>query len=332
MPSHWGPSLSPLSHPRTHPAHPSRSRRSVEAPVRGPPLVRMSRGRPLMRGHGGALHGRCQPERWAGSGSLVGRGRQQGALKGGGAWGGHWGARRGGSGGGAEAGARGGRMSGLLRGLVREPACRGGAEGEARSAVLFWGSLTVPRAQAAGSRGCGVPGDGAWHWDVRASNTVSTPPTGGARALSSVASHPAPSPWVELGNTQRSVCCVVYGVSWATWLLFNSAPDRCVVLCVGCPGLLNSCSPVCPLGVLLCVCGVLGHLAPVHWCAWPWCPVPLLSLSLVRVPSPGPGGAWSPVCALCVVCVCCWWLCPSSSPPNFFSFRAFSFFWFFFKK
>ena len=34
-----------------------------------------------------------------------------------------------------------------------------------------------------------------------------------------------------------------------------------------CPGPLGSCSPVCPLGVLLCVCGVLGHLASVHRCA-----------------------------------------------------------------
>ena len=85
-------------------------------------------------------------------------------------------------------------MSGLLRGLVRERARRGGAEGEARSAVLYWGSLTVPRAKAAGTRGRGVPGDGAWHWDVRAPDTVSTPPIGSARALSSGASHPAPSP------------------------------------------------------------------------------------------------------------------------------------------
>ena len=100
-------------------------------------------------------------------------------------------------------------MSGLLRGLVRERACRGGAEGEARSAVLYWGSLTVPRAEAAGTRGRGVPGDGAWHWDVRAPDTVSTPPTGGARALSSGASHPAPSPWVELGSTQGVVWCGV---------------------------------------------------------------------------------------------------------------------------
>ena len=102
-------------------------------------------------------------------------------------------------------------MSGLLRGLVRERACRGGAEGEARSAVLYWGSLTVPRAEAAGTRGRGVPGDGAWHWDVRAPDTVSTPPTGGARALSFGASHPAPGPWVELGSTQGVVWC---GVVW----------------------------------------------------------------------------------------------------------------------
>ena len=99
-PSHWGPSLSPLPHPRTHLAHPSRSRCSVEAPVRGPPLVWMSRGQPPMRGPGGAPHGRCQPERWAGSGSVVGQGRHQGALIGGGAWGGRRGARTGGSGGG----------------------------------------------------------------------------------------------------------------------------------------------------------------------------------------------------------------------------------------
>ena len=149
---------------------------------------------------------------------MVGQGRQQGALIGGGAWGGHRGARRGGSGGGAEAeaGARGVRMSGLLRGLVRERACRGGAEGEARSAVLYWGSLTVPKAEAAGTRGRGVPGDGAWHWDVHAPDTVSTPPIGSARALSSGASHPAPSPWVELESAQGVVWCGVVwcGVVW----------------------------------------------------------------------------------------------------------------------
>ena len=43
----------------------------------------------------------------------------------------------------------------------------------------------------------------------------------------------------------RAVCCVASAVSWATWLLFTGALARCVV----------------------CVCGVLGHLAPVHGCA-----------------------------------------------------------------
>ena len=58
----------------------------------------------------------------------------------------------------------------------------------------------------------------------------------------------------------------VCAVSWATWLLFTGVPARCVALRVRCPGPLGSCSPVCPLGVLCCVCGVMGHLAPVHRC------------------------------------------------------------------
>ena len=62
----------------------------------------------------------------------------------------------------------------------------------------------------------------------------------------------------------RSVCCVACAVSWATWLLFTCVPARCVALRVRCPGPLGSCSPVCLLGVLFCLCGVLGYLAPVH--------------------------------------------------------------------
>ena len=64
------------------------------------------------------------------------------------------------------------------------------------------------------------------------------------------------------------LCC--FQVSWATWLRFTAVPVLCVILRVRCPGPRNSCSPVCPLGVLLCVCGVLGHLASVHpRCIWP---------------------------------------------------------------
>ena len=65
----------------------------------------------------------------------------------------------------------------------------------------------------------------------------------------------------------RAVCCVASVVSWATWPLFTGVLARCVVLRVRCPGPLCSRSPVRPLGVLCCVCGVPGHLAPVHRCA-----------------------------------------------------------------
>ena len=198
----------------------SRSRLSL--PEDPPPLAEprsYSRGRPPMRGPGGAPHGRRQPMRGAlggdgfGAGAAAGGeerrrcrgegppGRAQGRL-----WGG-WGRCAGGGG---------GACLGSSVGPVRGRARRGGEEGEARSAVLYWGSLTVPRAKAAGTRGRGVTGDGAWHWDVRAPDTVSTPPIGNARALSSGAAHPAPSPWVELGSTQGVMWCGVVwcGVVW----------------------------------------------------------------------------------------------------------------------
>ena len=123
-----------------------------------------------------------------------------------------------------------------------------------------------------------------------------------------------------------SVCCFVCAMSRATWLLFTGVPALSFVLFVRCPGPLGSCSPVCPLGVLFCVCGVPGHLAPVHLCARPWCSVPLLPSVLARVRCPGPRGARSPLCALCAVRVCHWWSCASSSPPNFRFFFLFSFF------
>ena len=117
----------------------------------------------------------------------------------------------------------------------------------------------------------------------------------------------------------RSVCCVACAVSWASWLLFTGVSARCVVLRVQCPGPPGSCSPVCPLGVLFCVCGVLGLLAPVHRCARSVCcfactvswanwllftSVPARCVVL-RVQCPGPPGSCSPVCPLGVLfCVC----------------------------
>ena len=122
----------------------------------------------------------------------------------------------------------------------------------------------------------------------------------------------------------RSVCCVACALSWAFWLLCTGSPARCVVLRVRCPGPPGSCSPVRPLGVLFCVCGVLGLLAPVHRCARSVCcfacAVSWASWLLftgaptrcvvLRVRRPGPPGSCSPVCPLGVLCfglrvVCC---------------------------
>ena len=114
----------------------------------------------------------------------------------------------------------------------------------------------------------------------------------------------------------HSVCCVACAVSWTTWLLFTGVLARCAVLGVRCPGPLGSCSPMCPLGVLRCVCGPLGHLAPLHRCARSVCCVactvsraPWLLFNGVparcvwlRVRCPGPLGSCSPVCPLGVLC------------------------------
>ena len=117
----------------------------------------------------------------------------------------------------------------------------------------------------------------------------------------------------------RLVCCGACTVSWATWLLFTGVPAGCVVVPVPCPWRPGSCSPVRPLGVLLCVCGALGHLAPVHrcarsvccvacvvsWVSWlPFTSVPAWCV-VVRVRCPGPLGSSSPVCPLGVLCCVC---------------------------
>ena len=117
----------------------------------------------------------------------------------------------------------------------------------------------------------------------------------------------------------RSVRCFACAVSWDTWLLFTGVPARCVVLRVRCPRPLGSCSSVCPLGVLCCVCGVLGHLAPVHRCARSvCCVVSAVSWAtwllftgvsarcvVLRVWPPGPLGPRPPVCPLGVLCCVC---------------------------
>ena len=108
----------------------------------------------------------------------------------------------------------------------------------------------------------------------------------------------------------RSVCCFACALSWATWLLLTGVPARCVVLRVRCPGPLGSFSSVCPRGLLCCVCGVLGHLAPVHrcvrsvccvacavsWATWLLFTGALARCVALRVWCPGLLGSCSPVC------------------------------------
>ena len=116
-----------------------------------------------------------------------------------------------------------------------------------------------------------------------------------------------------------SVRCVVCVVAWATWLLFTSVLARCVVLRVRCPGPLGTCSPVCPLGVLCCLCGVLGQSAPVHQCArsvrcvacaaslatWLLFTGVLVRCAVLCVRCPRPSGSCSPVCPPVVFCCAC---------------------------
>ena len=117
----------------------------------------------------------------------------------------------------------------------------------------------------------------------------------------------------------RSVCCVACAVSWATSLLVTGVPARCVALRVRCAGALGSRSSVCLRGLLCCVCGILGHFAPLHRCAcsvrcfagavtWAtwllFIGVPARCIVL-RVRCPGQLGSCSPVCKLgALLCVC----------------------------
>ena len=140
------------------------------------------------------------------------------------------------------------------------------------------------------------------------------PPLGALRCVCAVLGHLAPD-----HRCARSVRCFACAVSWATWLLFTSVPAWFVVLHLRCPGPLGSCSPVRPLGVLCCVWGVLGHLAPVlrcarsvccfacavSWATWllftcvpAWCVV-------LRVWCPGSLGSCSPVCLRGFLCCNC---------------------------
>ena len=138
-------------------------------------------------------------------------------------------------------------------------------------------------------------------------------PLGALLCVCSVLGHLAPVH--RCARSARSFACAV---SWATWLLFTGVPAQHVALRVRCPGPLGSCSPVCPLGTLLCVCGVLRHLAPVHRCARSALPVCAESMAtwllftgvlarrvVLRVRCPRAPGSCSPVCLLgALFCLC----------------------------
>ena len=111
---------------------------------------------------------------------------------------------------------------------------------------------------------------GAWLFLVRCPGPLGSCslvcPLGVLCCVCGVRGHLAPVHWCA-----RSVHFFASPVSWATWLLITGVPAWVVVLRLRCFGPLGSCSPVCPLGALLCCCGVLGHLAPVHRCAGSVC-------------------------------------------------------------
>ena len=56
----------------------------------------------------------------------------------------------------------------------------------------------------------------------------------------------------QVAQDTAETTCVVCAVPRAAWLLFTGVPFRWVVLLARCPGLLRSCSPAPPLGVLCC--------------------------------------------------------------------------------
>ena len=91
-------------------------------------------------------------------------------------------------------------------------------------------------------------------------------PLGALRFVYGVLGHLAP-----VHRCAHSVRCFACAVSWATWPLCTGVLAWFVALRLRCPGPLGSCSPLCPLDVLCCVWGVLGHSASVRRCAHSVC-------------------------------------------------------------
>ena len=132
-----------------------------------------------------------------------------------------------------------------------------------------------------------------------------------------------------------SARCVACAVSWATWFLFIGVLAWCAVLRLRCTGPLSSCSPLCSLRALFCVCGVLGRLAPLHRCSRSACCVACavswatwllftgVSARCVALPVCGVLGHLAPVhrstrLVCCVACAVSWatWLLFTSVPAR----------------
>ena len=125
-------------------------------------------------------------------------------------------------------------------------------------------------------------------------------PLGVLHCVCGVLGHLAP-----VHQCARSVRCFACAVSLATWLLFTGVPAWFVASRLRCPGPLGSCSPVRPLGVLCCVWGVLGHLAPVHRCARSVCCfVCAVSRAIWLLFTGMPGCGVPSLC--CPPCMCVW--------------------------
>ena len=99
------------------------------------------------------------------------------------------------------------------------------------------------------------PGSDQWPWST-------APATGPVGRLGRPS---ASDPW-GIGSFPVPRPPYVCAVSWAAGLLFTGGPAWFAVVRLRCPGPAGPFFLVCSLGVLYCMCGVLGHWAPVHRC------------------------------------------------------------------
>ena len=86
-------------------------------------------------------------------------------------------------------------------------------------------------------------------------------------------SYPLGWPWLDGWSWWSHMVFLSCRAAWVGFVVGGGLLVWCAAPRVRCPGPPGSCSPVCTFGVLCCVCGVLGHLAPVHRCARSVCGV-----------------------------------------------------------